>query len=275
MATDTGTQAAPTPQVTPEQEARRAASLSCTESVQSRFRNERVSYGSHPRQVMDIYYPANTPTAAPVLAWIHGGGLRVGEPARDGYNGEPYLEHGAIFVSLGYRLVPDARFPTSADDIEQALRWLHDNIKERGGDPDRIFLSGHSAGSMLAASVGLRNWQGSDMPADLIKGLVLISGMYDSARQNEEIVDRTSPRYVPNLFDAIQRVPPHTILVGGDADFPTVLPDARALKTAIEAKGGSAEMFVEPDADHFAAIKSFNTDGGTVFEAVRRMMRLD
>jgi arylformamidase len=256
--------------------ARRAANQARTAAVRGQFRHDLgISYGPHPRQVLDIYYPAQA-TAAPVLVFLHGGGFRNGEPAANGYNGSAVLNHGAIFVSMGYRLMPDAVFPDSCEDVELGLRWLRDHIAEHGGDPERIYLSGHSAGAMLASSVGLRSWIGAaDLPSNLVKGLLLISGFYDHRARAADQINSASTYYVPNLLSAIDRVPEHTIVVYGDDDLPAAAPDAQAMVEAIKSRGGSVELLVEAGADHFAANKGLLSDDGDVFQATKRMMHLD
>jgi arylformamidase len=267
---------APSAPADPAVEARRAQQRSLTDAVQATFRNEpRIPFGPHPRQVMDVYYPTVATTAAPVLVFLHGGGFRTGNPSFNGYHGRPYLEAGSIFVSMGYRLVPDVRFPDTCQDVELGLAWLHEHIAERGGDPSRIYLSGHSAGAILAATVGLRALPAdSTLPPDLVKGLVLISGMYDFSKRAQDTMNTASPRYVANLWNAIERLPEHTVLVAGDNDLPACLPDAEVLLAALQQRGASAELFIEPDADHFAANRSFIASDGKVAQAVKRMMRL-
>jgi arylformamidase len=275
-ASPTQTVAAPPSPADPVVEARRARQRGLTDAVQVSFRHELgIPFGPHPRQVMDVYYPTLPTTAAPVLVFVHGGGFRAGDPAFNGYHGRPYLEAGSIFVSMGYRLVPDVRFPDTCEDVEQGLAWLHEHIAQRGGDPSRIYLSGHSAGAILAATVGLRALPaGSNLPLDLVKGLVLISGMYDFSKRAQDTMNTASPRYLPNLSNAIERLPEHTVLVAGDNDLPACLPDAEVLLAALQQRGASAELFIEPDADHFAANRSFIAADGKVAQAVKRMMRL-
>lgn len=250
----------------------REAMVTATAAVRAAYPHElAVKYGPATRHVLDIYLPAWEP-AGPTIVFLHGGGFRGGEAGAAGGHGLPYLQAGAIFIAMGYRLVPDARFPESAADVERGLAAVRDEVRRRGGDPDRIYLSGHSAGATLAAQVGLR--RSPDLDPHLLKGLVLISGMYDFDRQSEEVVDRSSRRYVADLCAGIERLPVHTITVAGDCDFPHAQRDAVRLAEAIRARGGSVEHFVEPDADHFAANRSFVTPGGTVAEAAKAMMGL-
>lgn len=265
---------APDPALT---EARRQSALARTEAVRERFAHELgVRYGERPKQLMDLYRPATGPSPAPVLVFLHGGGFRIGEPGPQGYHGLPVLEGGGLFVSMGYSLAPEVRFPDTCEDVELGLRWLYEHVAERGGDPQRIYLSGHSAGAMLAAAVGLRAAP-AGLPADLVKGLVLISGMYDMGRELEQqpdIVNGESSRYVPNLVDAIDHLPDHTVVVVGEHDFPRARHDAPVLVEALRARGASVETYVEPGADHFEANRSFVAVGGTVARATARMMGL-
>lgn len=262
----------PPAQLTPEQlEARRQEGLKLSQQTKERFAHELgVSFGSHPRQRMDVFYPQGE-AKGPTLVFLHGGGFRNGDPGSVSHHGYHYLEAGAIFAAIGYRLLPDAKVEDSADDIEAGLTALASRVAEHGGDPEQIYLSGHSAGAILAASVGLRP---AAIPADLVKGLVLISGMYQFQNSDPDRHNLDSPRHVPNLVKNIAHVPGHTIVVGGDKDFPAVLPDARLLTEAIRARGGSVEMFVEPEADHFQANRSFVAASGPVHDATMTMMKL-
>lgn len=259
--------------LTPEQhEARRKEELNLSRPTMDRFGHELgVQFGSHPRQRMDLFFPEGQ-AKGPTLVFLHGGGFRVGDPSSVSYHGYHYLEAGAIFASLGYRLLPDAKVEDAADDVEAGLTALASRVAAHGGDPEQIYLSGHSAGAILAAHVGLR--PSPAIPADLVKGLVLISGMYRMENSDPERYNLDSARHVPNLVDHIAHVPGHTIIVGGDKDFPAVLPDAEALAEALRARGGSVESFVEPDADHFQANRSFVAASGPVHDATITMMKL-
>src|SRR6516162_9098930 len=110
---------------------RQAQRQSLTDSVRAEFRHElSIAYGSHPKQVLDIYYPKQASTNAPVFVFLHGGGFRNGAPGPMGFVGRHILAHGGIFISMGYRLVPDARYPESCDDVEHGLRWVTEHATQ-------------------------------------------------------------------------------------------------------------------------------------------------
>lgn len=93
---------------------------------------------------LDIYYPETEDFAT--LVWFHGGGLEGGnKELLDGFR-----RQGFAVVSVNYRLFPKCKCPDYIDDAAQALAWTFANIENYGGDPDKIYLSGHSAGGYLA-----------------------------------------------------------------------------------------------------------------------------
>ncbi|MBM3128846.1 MAG: hypothetical protein FJ009_09530 [Chloroflexi bacterium] len=102
---------------------------------------------------LDIYGAENL-KGAPVMLFIHGGGWATGDKTTAvKYKPEFFVASGYIFVSINYRLVPEIQFPTNVEDVAKAIAWTSDNISKYGGDPGRIFVSGHSAGAHLATLV--------------------------------------------------------------------------------------------------------------------------
>ncbi|HEX2619291.1 MAG TPA: alpha/beta hydrolase [Phototrophicaceae bacterium] len=113
-----------------------------------------------------IYKPETLLTVSPVLLWMHGGGLIIGSPEQ---NDRPMFqivsELGIVVVSVDYRLAPNHPFPAPLDDCYSALKWVHDQGKTLGIDPNRIAIGGESAGAGLAASlVQLAHDQGEIHP---------------------------------------------------------------------------------------------------------------
>ncbi|MEJ7932345.1 alpha/beta hydrolase [Ramlibacter sp. AN1015] len=114
-----------------------------------------ISYGEHPRQVLDVYRPM-TATQADVMVFVHGGAfVRGAKSGPEGlYDNVPlwFARRGFIGVNVEYRLAPEAPYPQGALDLAAALEWVHRNAATCGGDPGRILLVGHSAGGTHAAA---------------------------------------------------------------------------------------------------------------------------
>jgi acetyl esterase/lipase len=220
-------------------EQRRIANDAATSRLREDFAHELgIAYGPHPRQLFDCYIPTTAPSG-PVMVFLHGGGFRLGAPGPVAYYGRPILEHGGIFISLGYRLAPEVRFPDTAEDVELGLAAIAVHLGAHGVDPDQMFLSGHSAGAALAAFCALRPQTKEE---SALKGLVLVSGMYHYSVHTKEVGNHASARYVPDLCAAIEHVPLNAIVIAGDHDLPAVMPAADAMVGALRAKGGAGRV---------------------------------
>src|SRR2546429_1299500 len=109
-----------------------------------------------PRQKVDIYAPEGAKNL-PVVFWIHGGGWQTGDRTDIQVKPQAFVDQGFVFVSTGYRLLPEVEMGTIFRDVAKSIRWVHDHIAEYGGDPNRLLIIGHSAGAQLAALMGTRH----------------------------------------------------------------------------------------------------------------------
>lgn len=137
-----------------------------------------IPYGTeHKRQVLDIYAPQDAKNA-PVVFWIHGGGWQTGDKSSVQQKPQAFVERGFVFVSINYRLLPEVDMGAIIRDVAKALAWTHEHIREYGGDPNRIFVMGHSAGAQLAALVSIDNryLKEHGLTQQFIKGCVPVDG---------------------------------------------------------------------------------------------------
>ncbi len=110
-----------------------------------------IAYATaHERQVLDVYAPENAKNL-PVVFWIHGGGWQAGNKSLVALKPKAFMDAGFVFVSINHRLLPAADMEAITHDVASALGWVHKNIAAYGGDPDRLFVMGHSSGGQLAA----------------------------------------------------------------------------------------------------------------------------
>jgi len=133
----------------------------------------------HKRQVLDIYTPENaTDGNLPVMFWIHGGGWQGGDKSSVALKPKMLTERGFVFVSTAYRLLPEVEMDELIRDVAKSLGWVHKNIAEYGGDPNRIFVGGHSAGAQLAALICIddRYLSEEGVSFDVLHGCVPVDG---------------------------------------------------------------------------------------------------
>ncbi|GAB4055969.1 alpha/beta hydrolase [Spirosoma litoris] len=106
------------------------------------------------RHLLDIYTPRSTSAKGrPVVVFMHGGAWNSGSKNLYFIIGRRLAKQGVVAVVINYRLAPAVEVPAMADDCARAVIWTAQHIADYGGDPNRIFVMGHSAGGGLAALV--------------------------------------------------------------------------------------------------------------------------
>jgi acetyl esterase/lipase len=110
--------------------------------------------------------------------WVHGGGWQTGDKSSVQLKPQVFQEKGFVFVSTNYRLLPHVEMGTIIRDVAKSLGWVHQHIAEYGGDPNRIFVMGHSAGAQLAALVCIddRYLKAEGVSFSVLKGCVPVDG---------------------------------------------------------------------------------------------------
>lgn len=242
--------------------------------VQAQNLTSNVPYAdAHERQVLDIYAPAGAQDL-PVVFWIHGGGWQAGDKTDVQIKPRVFGEHGFVFVSTNYRLLPDFEMGVVVGDVAKALGWVHKNISRHGGDPKRIFVMGHSAGAQLAALLCTdhRLLEAEGVPFDVLKGCVPVDGdTYDipaiilTVETRQMVHGLEQPTFGHRVkfgndpkkhveFSAVTHVaqdkgiPPFLIL--HVAGHPDVTAQARRLGNVLEATGVPVTVFGARETTH-------------------------
>ena len=140
-----------------------------------------ISYGNDELHTIDIYLPQEKPASAPIIVFLHGGGMVAGDKDMGNTDGLLYgniptffARQGMIGINANYRLVPDIHWPQGAEDIRDIVAWIKDNILDFGGDPESIFLMGSSAGASHVATYLFHE------PSHLTSGSGVIGGILNS-----------------------------------------------------------------------------------------------
>jgi acetyl esterase/lipase len=147
-----------------------------------------LAYGSHPRHRLDVHTGSATGAdgaLVPVVVFVHGGGFVGGDkyvPGTPRYDlfGAWAVRHGYVGVTMTYRLAPEFKWPSGAQDVAASIGWIREHIAAYGGDPDRIVVTGNSAGAVHVASyvVGQGGGRGADGGLPGVQGAALLSGIY-------------------------------------------------------------------------------------------------
>ncbi len=214
-----------------------------------------VAYAAGERHSLDIYAPAGA--NAPVVVFIYGGGWKDGDKASYRFVAAALAAQGFVTVVPDYRLFPQVRFPAFVRDAAAAVAWTRANIARYGGDPDRIFLMGHSAGAQIATMLTLdRQWLRADGldPDRVIAGMVGLAGPYDFLPLNDpELDDIFAPAgdlTVTQPITFARGDAPPLFLAAGTTDT-TVLPrNTERLAAAIRRDGGRVEEKLYPGIGH-------------------------
>ena len=128
------------------------------------------------KDLLDVFMPEGA-NGVPVVVFFHGGALRGGDKGSGRAVAERLVPEGIGVVSASYRLSPTFRHPAHVEDAASATAWVLKNIAGYGGDPRRVYISGHSAGAYLAALLALDDsyLAAHGLSSDQIQGTIPIS----------------------------------------------------------------------------------------------------
>ncbi len=207
-----------------------------------------LAYGPDPRQQLDVYLPAATARPAPVVVFVHGGSWTDGERGQYRFVGQELASHGYVAVVPDYRLHPDGRWPAFVEDTAAAIAWTVRHAQDLGGDGQRIFAMGHSAGAYNIAMVAAQpKWLAvHGLGRRAIAGAVGLAGPYDFLPLDGEVT-RTVFGHVADLRSTQPALvadggTPPVLLLHGTGDQ-TVLPrNSARLAERLQALGVPAEL---------------------------------
>jgi arylformamidase len=251
---------------------RAALALKVRESAKSWLN---VAYGSSPRETLDIY-AADKP-GGPVLVYIHGGYWRSGSK-EDNCNFVPtFTKRGATVVLVEYDLCPSVTVSDIVRQTRASIAWIYKNIMRYGGDPGKLFISGHSAGGHLTAMALAHDWEKEGLPGDLIKGAVATSGVYDldmvmkiSVQEQACLTPALAKENSPFLHPLVIRCP-LVVAVGGaePKGWQQMSEDYFHFCTQ---SGMSVEYLVVPGANHYTMSEKLLDETNPLTQAMIKQM---
>jgi acetyl esterase/lipase len=220
-----------------------------------------LAYGTDPRQKLDLYIPDGLKVPAPVILFFYGGSWDSGSKSWYLAFGQAFASKGIIVAIADYRVYPQVKYPAFIEDSASAFRFVHDKVAQYGGDPNRLFLAGHSAGAYNAIMLASDPRYLREVHADpaWIRGVIGISGPYDFLPlKSPELIDifggdrreETQPiRYIT------AKRPPILLVTGSDDT--TVLPrNTKRMAARLRSFGTDVKEIVYPGVAHIGIILS-------------------
>ena len=208
---------------------------------------------------MDIYKPRGAPATKPaVVVFFYGGSWQRGQRAQYQFVGERLADNGVLAVVADYRTYPRAVFPAFMDDAARAVRRVHDDAAAWGGDPNRLFIAGHSAGAQIAALLATdpRYLHAHGMEPAQLAGVIGLSGPYDFDVTGDLVAVFGAPSTWPraqavNFVDGNE---PPFLLLHGTGDRVVEYVDSVELAERLRRNGISATLKLLPNAGHITPL---------------------
>lgn len=235
------------------------------------------------RNLLDVFAPQAGGAARPVLVFVHGGGFVAGA-RRTGTS--PFydnimlwaVKNGMVGVNTTYRLAPQHPWPAAQEDLAATIAWVRKNIAAYGGDPNRIYLLGHSAGAAhVAQYVGHSQFQAA--PGGGIAGAIMVSGLFDPAtaavspplqayfgKDTSVYAQRSA---LPGM--AASQLP--MLLVDSELDPPDFHKQAEQAHAALCAAGRCARLLQLRGHSHMSEVYAINTPDTALTDAIRAFVR--
>jgi arylformamidase len=237
-----------------------------------------VPYGGGPKATLDIFAPAKA-AGAPIQLFFHGGYWRNLDKSDFSFIAEPLVAAGAVVAMVNYALCPAVSLDHVVAQTVESIVWMARHAAAHGGDPGRLYVAGNSAGAHLAAMALTYDWRRENLPADLIKGGVAITGIYDIAPVIDTSVNadvkltaasawRNSPMFRP--------LRPGTRLVIAVGAKETAEWRRQAVDyAAVAGANGARVSFHEiPGANHFSITETLADPSSTLTRATLAQMGL-
>lgn len=207
---------------------------------------------------LDIYAPKEKKNS-PVFFFIHGGAWVSGDRSQYPPLGNRYASEGIVTVVPSYRLAPKNKFPAQIEDVAAALAWTVRHVAEFGGDTNRIYIGGHSAGGHLAALLIMNDkWlKAAGVSADMIKGALCLSGVYDMSEGKDNVFgsDPEFRREASPLFQ-IRKVKTPFLVTYCEWDYFPLAPQAKEFHAALQKNGVPSKLVFVPKESHISEMLS-------------------
>jgi arylformamidase len=241
---------------------------------------QRESYGPTEIEKLDIYRTGRA--HAPVFVFIHGGAWLRGLAKNYGFPAELFVNAGAHYVALDFIAIEPAGgdLRVMADQVRRGIAWVYKNVASFGGDPDRLYIGGHSSGGHLCGVALVTDWQKEyGLPPDFVKGALCMSGMYDMkpvrlSKRGSYVKFDDDMEQAMSSARHLDRLTAPVIVTYGTSETPEFQRQSRDFAAAVKAMGKPATLIEAASYNHFEMLDSLSNPYGPNGRAALALMKL-
>ena len=237
-----------------------------------------VAYGPSPGQRLDIF-PTAGAGPAPVHLFLHGGQWQRMSKEESAFPAAALTEAGAIFVAVNFDLIPNVSLDEIVRQNREAVAWMVEHAAEFGGDPRRIYVSGHSSGAHITAMLATTDWAEFGFPTYPLRGITCISGTYDMdplmksfrgayLKLDREGIERNSP------IHRAQRVECPVIVSYGSLETDEFRRQGDSFAAAVRAAGKPCDFVPMEGFNHFSVGLELANPASPLTQAMFAQMEL-
>lgn len=239
---------------------------------------QRFSYGSTPVEALDVYKAKKA--GAPINVFVHGGAWRGGQAKNYAFPAETFVNAGIHYVALDFINVIESGgdLMPMAEQVRRAIAWVYRNADKFGGDRERLYVTSQSSGAHLAGVAITTDWKREfDVPADIVKGALCASGMYD-LKPVRLSVRSDYVNFTDEMEEAlssqrhIDRINCPVVVAYGTLETPEFQRQARDFAAALREKGKNVRLVVGEGYNHFELTETLANPYGVLGHAALELM---
>ncbi len=236
-----------------------------------------LSYGDGVREKLDFFYGGDL--NGPLVLYIHGGYWQRGDKNMYSFVSEAFIKHGVSVAVINYSLTPTVRMRQIPAQIRKAIAWVWHHADELGFAREKLFVMGHSAGGHLTAMMMATDWHDYDsqLPADLIRGGVPISGVFEleplihtSLNEGPQMSMAEAREESPCFIAPVTNAPQLVVVGGGETE--EFLRQSDEYVQQYQTATRLMERYDVPDADHFDELDRLAEDDSVFFQKCMQLI---
>jgi arylformamidase len=238
-----------------------------------------VRYGNLQRERLDIY--RSLQPQSKTLIFIHGGYWQMLDKSMFQFIANGFHSYGITTVLATYPLAPEASIGQIAVSCRKAIQWLYNNLTTFNGNPDQIYVAGHSAGGHLAAMLMATDWKvfNPRIPADVLKGVCAVGGLFNLVPVQLSYINKvvkmdmeTAKNNSPVRLEPLNSCP--FILAVGEAETAEFNDQSKELYTCWKNKGADIQLLQLPGQNHYSITETMVDPQSSLHQALLQLMKI-